>query len=123
MLPRSRARYRRLAPLASRRDSQRRAGVAALSFVGLVAALGIGLWVLGGAVPGKDEQITDVNPGDQALQAARGRISQVFDDGDLVTGNKSKALQLLRQAWTELGKAEEVGVAGATVRPPRARGG
>src|SRR3990172_9272617 len=121
LLPRRRARYRRITPLASRRDSQRRAGVAALSFVGLVAALGIGLWVLGGALPGKDEQITDVNAGEQALQAARGRISQVFDAGDIVTGNKSKALQLFRQAWTELGKAEELGVAAATIRPLRTR--
>jgi hypothetical protein len=121
LLPRRRARYRRITPLASRRDSQRRAGVAALSFVGLVAALGIGLWVLGGALPGKDEQITDVNAGEQALQAARGRISQVFDNGDLVTGNKSKALLLLRQAWTELGKAEGLGVAAATIRPLRTR--
>src|SRR3972149_3007837 len=83
----------------------RPARTAPVPFVGLVAALGIGLWVLGGALPGKDEQITDVNAGEQALQAARGRISQVFDDGDLVTGTKPTALQLLRQAWTELGKA------------------
>src|SRR3990172_6006598 len=57
LLPRRRARYRRITPLASRRDSQRRAGVAALSFVGLVAALGIGLWGLAGAVPAKDEEL------------------------------------------------------------------
>lgn len=119
LLPRRRARYRRITPLASRRDSQRRAGFAALSFVGLVAALGIGLWVVSGALPGKDDAINEVNAGDQALRAARDRVSQVFDNGDLVTANRTKALQLLRQAWAELATAERLNVAASTIRPLR----
>ena len=119
LLPRRRARYRHITPLASKRDSQRRAGFAILSFLGVVVALGVALWVLGGALSGRDERITDVNAGQQALQTASDRIAQVFDNGDLVTGNETRALQLLRKAWVELDKAQDLGVALGTIRPLR----
>jgi hypothetical protein len=115
-LPRRRPRQRHVTPLWSRRDSQRRAGVAVLSLLGFFVVVGIGLWILGGALPGKDDQITHVNAGEEALGAARGEIAQVFDNG-LVVGDEKKALGLLRQAWTNLKKAADLGVAAGTLRP------
>ena len=91
LMPRRRPRYRRVTPLSSKRDSQRRAGFAALAFLGVVVALGVGLWLVGGALPGRDGQITDVNAGDKALAEAQGRIGQVFDEGDLIAGDAVKA--------------------------------
>ena len=119
-MPRRRTRYRRVTPLASKRDSQRRAGFAALAFLGVVVALGVGLWLVGGALPGRDDQIGDVNAGDQALAEAQGRIDQVFGEGDLIAGDAVKAQRLLREAWAELDTAERLGVAAAALRPLRA---
>jgi hypothetical protein len=119
-MPRRRTRYRRVTPLASKRDSQRWAGFAVLAFLGVVVALGVGLWLVGGALPGRDVQIGDVNAGDQALAEAQGRIDQVFGEGDLIAGDAVKAQRLLREAWTELETAERLGVATAALRPLRA---
>ncbi|HVQ22276.1 MAG TPA: hypothetical protein VMT36_03320, partial [Candidatus Saccharimonadia bacterium] len=121
LMPRRRPRYRRVTPLSSKRDSQRRAGFAALAFLGVVVALGVGLWLVGGAVPGRDGQITDVNAGDKALAEAQGRIGQVFDEGDLIAGDAVKAQRLLREAWTELDTAQRLGVATAALRPLRTK--
>ena len=119
LMPRRRPRYRRVTPLSSKRDSQRRAGFAALAFLGVVVALGVGLWLVGGALPGRDGQITDVNAGDKALAEAQGRIGQVFDEGDLIAGDAVKAQRLLREAWTELDTRRALGVATAALRPLR----
>jgi hypothetical protein len=119
LMPRRRPRYRRVTPLASKRDSQRRAGFAALAFLGVVVALGVGLWLVGGALPGRDGQISDVNAGDQALAAAQERIDQVFGEGDLIAGDAVKAQRLLSEAWAELETAEGLGVAAAALRPLR----
>ncbi len=120
LMPRRRPRYRRVTPLASKRESQRRAGFAALAFLGIVVALGVGLWLVGGALPGRDDQITDVNAGDNALVEAQARVDQVFGEGDLIAGDAVKAQRLLREAWAELEAAERLGVAAAALRPLRA---
>ncbi|MET1232308.1 MAG: hypothetical protein ABWY52_05620 [Candidatus Limnocylindrales bacterium] len=119
LMPRRRPRYRRVTPLASKRESQRRAGFAALAFLGIVVALGVGLWLVGGALPGRDDQITDVNAGDNALVEAQERVDQVFGEGDLIAGDAVKAQRLLREAWAELETAERLGVAAAALRPLR----
>ncbi|MGH2407903.1 MAG: hypothetical protein ACRDF7_07500, partial [Candidatus Limnocylindrales bacterium] len=116
LLPRRDPRYRRVTPLASRRDSQRRAGVAALSLLGFFVVLGIGLWIIGGALPGKDDQINHVNSGAEALASAQHAIAQVYDN-DLIATNETQALDLLRQAWTDLKTAKQLGVADATITP------
>jgi hypothetical protein len=119
-LPRQNARYRRITPLASRRDSQRRAGVAVLSLLGFFVAVGFGLWILGGALPGQDGRIDDVNAGEEALAVAQREIGQVFD-GDLIAADETRALALLRQAWTDLEKAADLGVAAGTLAPLRTK--
>jgi hypothetical protein len=120
LLPRRSPGYRRITPLWSRRDSQRRAGVAVLSLLGFFVVLGVGLWILGGALPGSDKQVNHVNAGEAALASARSEMAQVFDNG-LVTGDPAKALGLLRQAWTDLKKAGDLGVAAGTLRPLNAQ--
>jgi hypothetical protein len=116
LLPRQDARYRRITPLASRRDSQRRAGVAVLSLLGFFVAVGIGLWILGGALPGHDGQIDHVNAGEEALAAAQREVAQVFEGG-LIAADEPRALGLLRQAWTDLQTAADLGVASGTLSP------
>ncbi len=69
LLPRRGTRYRRVTPAATRRESQRRAAFAVLAFVGVVALLGVGLWVIGGS--GATTQIPQINAGEKALATAR----------------------------------------------------
>jgi hypothetical protein len=118
VLPRRGARYRQITPLSSRREAQRRAALALLSFLGVVLLLGVGIWYLGGAL-GRDERISTVNAGESALAAAEQRLDQVFGDADLIDNDEDRALRLLREAWTELGKAEQAGVSAGRLRPLR----
>jgi hypothetical protein len=120
-LPRRRTRYRRVTPLATRRESQRRAAIALLGFLAVVGTLGLGAWVLGGVLPNRpDDVINAANAAEQALQTARQRLGQV-ESANLVTSDRERALRLLREAWTELGKAEQAGVKAAQLRPVRDR--
>ena len=48
LLPRRRTPHRRVNPVSSRRESQRRAAVAVLAFVAVVAVLGLGVFLFGG---------------------------------------------------------------------------
>jgi hypothetical protein len=118
LLPRRRTRYRQVVPRSTRQDSQRRAALAALAFLGVVLALGLGVWVVGGLLP-KGGSIGQVNAGEQAMTIARARLATVFGDGDLVVANPDRALTYLREAWTELTKAADKGVAASAVAPLR----
>ncbi|MFI5253934.1 MAG: hypothetical protein ACHQ15_00530 [Candidatus Limnocylindrales bacterium] len=117
LLPRRAPRYRPVRPLWSRRDSQQRAGVAVLSLIGFFVVVGIGIWVL---LPGKEGTIGQVNAGEAALTAATGEIDQVYSGG-LIAADPTRATELLRQAWTDLKKATDLGVAEGTLRPLRDR--
>ncbi|MGI8703791.1 MAG: hypothetical protein ACR2JZ_04690, partial [Candidatus Limnocylindrales bacterium] len=117
LLPRRGARYRRVTSPTARRESQRRAAFALLSFLALVLVLGVSLWYAGGALS-RDEQIPAVNSGENALASARDRVTQVTD-GDLVSDDSERALRLLREAWAFLGTAAEAGVVPGRVDPLR----
>lgn len=120
LLPRRRSRYRRVVPLASRQESQRRAAIAVLGFLGVVLALGVGIWVLGGLRPNPG-QINQVSSGEEALATAQQQLATVFGPGDLITANPQVALADLRQAWSSLDQAASLGVSYATIAPLRAQ--
>ncbi|HET7676484.1 MAG TPA: hypothetical protein VFK38_01375 [Candidatus Limnocylindrales bacterium] len=112
LLPRRRTRYRRVTPLASRRETQRRAAVAVLALLGVVTGLAVVAWLLGGALSAPTDRVIEgANLGERALAAARERVGQVFGDGaDLVASDQRRALALLREAWQELDTAERAGI-------------
>ena len=120
LLPRRGPRHRRVTPAASRRDTQRRAAIAVLVFAGVLAALGLGAWWLGGRVAGPD--LPAISAGQKALEAAREDVRLVFDNGaDLVVDDPRRAKELLVDAYAKLGRATEAGLPAMTTAPVRAR--
>ncbi len=118
LLPRRGPRYRRVTPAATRRESQRRAAVAALAFIAIAAALGMVLWVVGGS--GGGGTIDEVTAGEEALALAREDLRLVFRNGaDLVVDDPVKAEELLRDAYARLDEAAANGVPATTLRPLR----
>ena len=117
LLPRRGTRYRRVTPAATRRESQRRAAVAVLALVVVAAALGIGLWVVGG--PG-GTPIDEVTAGEKALAAVKEDLRLVFSNGaDLVVDDPTKAEELLTEAHAQLAVAAQNGVPATTLAPLR----
>ncbi|HEX5467298.1 MAG TPA: hypothetical protein VFW92_11555 [Candidatus Limnocylindrales bacterium] len=120
LLPRRRSRYRRVVPLATRQESQRRAAIAVLAFLGMLTVLAVGLWFLGGLRPG-GPAIGRVNAGEQAVAAAQTQLAAVFGPGDLIAANPQVALTDLRKAWSSLDQAASLGVAATAIAPLRAQ--
>ncbi len=120
LLPRRGTHYRRVTPAATRRESQRQAAFAVLAFVGIVALLGVGLWIIGGS--GATSKIPQINAGEQALATARDDLRFVFDNGtDLIAADPRRAEELLRDAITKLAAAATAGIPDSTLTPIHAR--
>ena len=109
VMPRRGTSYRRLgATSATKRETQRRAAIAILAFIGVVAVLGVAVVVLD---PFRQETpISNVTVGEAALRDAEQKANQVFGSADLINSNPTQALTLLQEAWAALGRAEASGV-------------
>lgn len=119
VMPQRRPAYRRVTPLASRRETQRRAAVAALALITVVGGLGIAVYAFGGT--GERAAISSVNAGQAALDAAQARLDEVSGPGiDLIEDDPERALTLLTEAHRELDKAEAAKVSARVVDPLRA---
>jgi hypothetical protein len=119
LMPRRKPVYRRVTPLAARRETQRRAAVAAIALITVVGGLGLGVWAFGGA-PGENA-IGSINAGQEALDAARTKIDTVFGPGiDLVEDSPDEALELLAGAYQDLAAAEDANVSARVIDPLRA---
>lgn len=117
LIPGRRRQYRRIAPRVSQRESQRRAAVAFLGFLGVILVLGLMIFL---APRGTETPITRVNAGEAALLSAQ-RLTDQVADADLITDDPPQALTLLQTAWSDLGRAEETGVPPSDIRPVRER--
>jgi hypothetical protein len=117
LVPGRRRQYRRIAPRVSQRESQRRAAVAFLGFLGVILVLGLLVFI---APRGTETPIARVNAGEEALLSAQQLTDQVTDDS-LITDDPPRALTLLQDAWEELEQAEETGVPLSDVSPIRER--
>ncbi|MEX1171895.1 MAG: hypothetical protein WEG56_04710 [Chloroflexota bacterium] len=121
VLPQRRPAYRRVTPLASRRETQRRAAVAALALITVVGGLGIAVYALGGSSP-PQHAISSVNAGQAALDKATSNLNKVSGPGiDLVESDPRDALALLTEAHAELDKAEAARVSARVVDPLRTK--
>ncbi len=112
LMPRRRTPYRRISTATSRRETQRRAALALLTFIGVVAVLGVALWYWGGPGRLQENQIPRISAGEAAFRSAQDRVDQVFGPADLLSSDPSSAQRLLREAWSDLDRAAETGVAG-----------
>jgi hypothetical protein len=119
-MPRRKPAYRRVTPLASRRETQRRAAVAALAFITVVGGLGLGVYAFGGNAP--QQAISSINAGQTAIDVAKANLAQVLGPGiDLVEDEPQTALELLTAAYAELDKAEDAKVSARAIAPIRAQ--
>jgi len=109
LMPRRRTSMRRVGDnAASRRETQRRAAIAILAFIGVVAVLGIAIVVLD---PFKQEApISNVTEGEAALRDAQDKANQVMGSSDLLHANPTQATGLLQDAWAALDRAQTSGV-------------
>lgn len=121
LMPQRKPAYRRVTPLASRRQTQRRAALAVLALVVVVGGLGIGVYAFGGN-GSPEEAISSVNAGQQAIEQARDDLSQVSAPGiDLIADDPEQALELLTDAYRQIALAEAANVAESVVGPLRQR--
>ena len=118
LMPRRRPAYRRVTPLASRRETQRRAALAVIALLVVVGSLAMSVWAFGGRTP--SGAISSVNAGQAALDKAQENLDQVSGPGiDLISDDPEEALGLLTAAYAELDKAEEANVSARVVDPIR----
>ena len=97
LMPRRKPAYRRVTPLATRRETQRRAALAILALVLVVGGLGLAVYAFGSNSP--KEAISSVNAGQKALDQARADLAKVSGPGiDLVVDEPDQALKLLTDA-------------------------
>ncbi len=121
MLPNRSLPARRVTPMPTRREMQRRAAVAVLVFIGVAGVLGIAISVLGSHQP-SGPIIASVEAGQQALAAARADLDRVSGPGvDLVTNDPKKAETLLKDALEQLKSAEAAGIPLLATQPLRTR--
>lgn len=117
LLPRRRTSYRRIAPAAGKRESQRRAAIAVLAFIGIIAVLGVVLWYWN---PLKVETpIEQVTQGEAALAAANDKVEQVFGPADVLNADPQEAQRLLRLALGDLDRAATAEVNPASIEELR----
>jgi hypothetical protein len=119
MLPARAAPNRRVTPLNTRREMQRRAAMALLSLVVVVGGLGLAVFVLGGNKPvGPAIQTLDAAAG--AIDKARTNLNRVIGPGiDLVANDPRKAAELLTEAYAALDAAQRASVPRSTIDPLR----
>jgi hypothetical protein len=120
LMPRRKPAYRRVTPLATRRETQRRAAMAALALIVVVGGLGLGVYAFGGSNP--DQAISSVNAGQQALDAAKADLARVVGPGiDLVVDAPDEARDLLTHAYQQRDIAEQAKVKASVVDPLRTK--
>jgi hypothetical protein len=115
LMPQRRTSYRRIEPVAQRRETQRRSALALLTFLGMVGVLGVGLWLWGGPLRGSETPPVNVTTGEAAFRAAQQKTDQVFGPVDLIETDPAEAQALLRGAWADLARATGAGVDAAAV--------
>jgi serine/threonine protein phosphatase PrpC len=113
VMPRRRTSFRRITSTTSQRETQRRAALAILAAIGLVAVLGVGLWYW--RPLRSDSPIDQVNQGEAALADAIDSANKVFGPDDLIHTDPDQAKTLLRDAWSNLAVARAAKVDSATI--------
>ncbi len=120
-MPTRSRRPRRVTPMGTRRETQRRAAVAVLVLVGVTGSLGLAVSLLG-ARPAPGPAIASAEIGQQALDQARKNLDRVFGPGvNLVANDPKTAEKLLADAVDQLDIATSAGIAAGVTAPLRTR--
>ncbi len=124
LMPRRSTGYRRIRPTATRRENQRRAAMAMLSFLGVAALLGLGLWLWNGPLRGAENPIPQISSSEQLFRSASQKADHVLGTGTgqgTLTSDPTGSLKTLQDAWKDLDGAAAAGADAAAVATLRAR--
>ena len=120
-LPRRGPASRKVTAATSRMETQRRAAVAVLAFIGLA----VGLTVVIYGVAGRDqptEPLKSISVAQAAFQDAEEAVASVTGPGiDLITDDRKRALELLTLAYAKLDEAEAAGYPAREIEELRAQ--
>jgi hypothetical protein len=118
LLPRRRPAYRRVTPLSSRRETQRRAAIALIALLVVVGGLAMSVWAFGGQK--QQQAIGSVNAGRDAIERAKTDLAQVSGPGiDLIESDRTEALRLLTDAYQQLDVASAAHISERELGPVR----
>ncbi len=118
VLPRRRPAYRRVTPLASRRETQRRAAMAFIALLVVVGGLALSVWAFGGQRT--QQAIGSINAGQDALDRAKANLALVSGPGiDLVESDREEAQRLLTEAYQQLDAAHDARISDRVITPLR----
>ncbi len=105
LLPRRKSASGKVTPASSRAETQRRAAVALLAFIGIAGALVLSVYAFGGqkSPPGAIESL---NAAEVAFTEAVEAVEGVSGPGiDLIADDPSRALEMLTEAYAKLDEA------------------
>jgi hypothetical protein len=121
LLPRRRTKTRKVTAATSRMETQRRAAVALLAFIGVASALVVGVYAVGGPLRQPTEEIRSLNVAQRAFEDAQEAVAAVSGPGvNLIEDDKGKAMELLTLAYQKLDEAEAAGYPVSEITPLRA---
>ena len=124
LMPRRSTGYRRIRPTTSRRETQRRAAMALLSFLGVAALLGFGLWLWNGPLRGAENPVPQVSTSEQLFRSASTKTDRVLGTGGTggtLQSDPAGSRRSLQEAWRDLDGAAAAGANAAQVLQLRTR--
>lgn len=112
LMPHRSTGYRRIRPATTRRETERRAAMALLSFLGVAALLGFGLWLWNGPLRGAENPIQQVSSSEQLFRSASTKADRVLGTGSnpgTLLSDPTGSRRLLQEAWRDAKGAETAG--------------
>src|SRR3954454_16650223 len=124
LMPRRSTGYRRIRPSTTRRENQRRAAMALLSFLGVAALLGLGLWLWNGPLRGAENPIPQISSSETLFRAATQKADHALGTGTgqgTLNSDPAGSLKTLQDAWKDLAGAAAAGAEAGAVAKLRTR--
>ena len=110
----------RVTPMTVQRERQHRAAVAVIGILAVTTLIGASMWFLSGAI--RQDTVTQQQTAQQAFAKAQSEIDTVEGNGrDLVSTDPETAYKYLKDAYTELGIAQDNGYEQAQLADSRAK--
>ena len=120
LLPRRNPAKRKVTAATSRMETQRRAAVALLAFIGVASALVVGVYAVGGQHQQPGDAIRSMTVAQEAFKEATDALNMVSGPGiDLVADDPGRARDLLNTAYQKLDEAQEAGYSVTEITPVR----
>ena len=118
-MPRRKPAYRRVTPLASRRETQRRAALAVLALVVVVGGLGLGVYAFGGSPTAGGDHARSTPARRRSTRHGPTWPRSAGPGSTSSTDDPDQALELLTDAYEQLDIADAANVSATVLAPLR----